>query len=69
MWRRKQARNEDANEHIWHISWYLWQLKTLLFEPSKSGSPLGQKMDEPSAYVPVAQAAFRTEDPIRMMEM
>jgi hypothetical protein len=23
-----------------------------VFEPSKNGSPLGQKMDEPSAYVP-----------------
>jgi hypothetical protein len=50
------AENKPETEmrmsHIWHISWYLWELKALLFDPSKNGSPLGQKMDEPSAYVP-----------------
>jgi hypothetical protein len=33
------------------------QKKPNVFEPSKNGSPLGQKMDEPWAYVPADQAA------------
>jgi hypothetical protein len=40
-----------------------------MFEPSKNGSPLSPKMDEPWAYVPVARTAPGAEDARERMEI